>query len=111
MQINFLKIQQKSRENGLVIFSKSILRFDEKTLLFPKVNIIRENWKDSILKNQNKLCDLTKKTTFVSEIQQNSSKIKFLDTNRTFAPVCRARVEKIPQGKKWQDGTLQNSQT
>ena len=80
MQINFLKIQQKSRENGLVIFSKSNFAI----------------WRENLI---------------VSEIQQNSSKIKFLDTNRTFAPVCRARVEKIPQGKKWQDGTLQNSQT
>ena len=47
MQINFLKIQQKSRENGLVIFSKSILRFDEKTLLFSKVKIIREKTRGS----------------------------------------------------------------
>ena len=77
MQINFLKIQQKSRENGLVIFSKSILRFDEKTLLFPKVNIIRENWKDSILKNQNKLCDLTKKQHLFLKFNKNHQKSSF----------------------------------
>ena len=47
MQINFLKIQQKSRENGLVIFSKSNFAiWRENFIVFKSQN---NSWKDFIL--------------------------------------------------------------
>ena len=47
MQINFLKIQQKSRENGLVIFSKSNFSiWRENFIVFKSQN---NSWKDFIL--------------------------------------------------------------